>query len=129
MHKKAKISGSDISFGHLFKDNIITAFKNEQNLKVLVHSKLKSVELPGTFPCGCMRCNTCPFVIQTNQLASPIWIGTVDSRYLAPVGSQNSRARVKWFSRYLALSREGYNSRIQDHRPTLPGVYNSHTVC
>ena len=54
---------------------------------------------------------------------------TVDSRYLAPVGSQNSRARVKWFSRYLALSREGHNSRIQDHRPTLPGVYNSHTVC
>ena len=54
---------------------------------------------------------------------------TVDSRYLAPVGSQNSRARVKWFSRYLALSREGHDSRIQDHRPALPGVYNSQTVC
>ena len=47
---------------------------------------------------------------------------TVDSRYLAPVGSQNSRARVEWFSRYLALSREGHDSRIQDHRLTLPGV-------
>ena len=45
---------------------------------------------------------------------------TVDSRYLPPVGSQNSRARVKWFSRYFALSREGHDSRIQDHRPTLP---------
>ena len=54
---------------------------------------------------------------------------TVDSRYLAPVGSQNSRARVKWFSRYLALSREGHDSWIQDHRPTLPSVYNSQTVC
>ena len=54
---------------------------------------------------------------------------TVDSRYLALVGSQNSRARVKWFSRYLALSREGVDSRIQDHRPTFPGVYNSQTVC
>ena len=54
---------------------------------------------------------------------------TVNSRYLALVGSQNSRARVKWFSRYLALSREGHDSRIQDHRPTLPGVYNSQTVC
>ena len=53
---------------------------------------------------------------------------TVDSRYLAPVGSQNSRARVKWFSRYLALSREGHDSRIQDHRPTLPGVYNSQSM-
>ena len=40
---------------------------------------------------------------------------TVDSRYLAPVGSQNSRARVKWFSRY-----QGPNSR-------LPGS-ESHTV-
>ena len=57
------------------------------------------------------------------------YVNTVDSRYLAPVGSQNSRARVKWFSRYLALSREGHDSRIQDHRPTLPGVYNSLTVC
>ena len=56
-------------------------------------------------------------------------IHTVDSSYLAPVGSQNSRARVKWFSRYLALSRKGHDSRIQDHRPTLPGVYNSQTVC
>ena len=54
---------------------------------------------------------------------------TVDSRYLAPVGSQNSRARVKWFSRYLALSREGHHSRIQNHRHTLPAVYNSQTVC
>ena len=54
---------------------------------------------------------------------------TVDSLYLAPVGSQSSRARVKWFSRYLALSREGHDSRIQDHRPILPGVYNSQTVC
>ena len=58
-----------------------------------------------------------------------IYIYTVDSRYLAPVGSQNSRARVKWFSRYLALSREGHDSRIQDHRSTLPSVYNSQTVC
>ena len=52
---------------------------------------------------------------------------TVHSRYLALVGSQNSRARVKWFSRYLA--RQGADSRIQDHRPTFPGVHNSQTIC
>ena len=63
------------------------------------------------------------------HFAMYICIYTVDSRYLAPVGSQNSRARVKWFSRYLALSREGHHSRIQDHRHTLPAVYNSQTVC
>ena len=49
---------------------------------------------------------------------------TVDSRYLAPVGSQNLRARVKWFSR-------GHNSRLpgsQTHIPaymTYSGVYKS----
>ena len=42
---------------------------------------------------------------------------TVDSRYLAPVGSQNSRAR---FSRYLARFRAKATTRdFQDHRPTL----------
>ena len=49
--------------------------------------------------------------------------------HIKTVGSQILRARVKWFSRYLALSREGHNSGIQDHRPALPGVYNSQTVC
>ena len=44
---------------------------------------------------------------------------TVDSRYLVPVGSQNSRAQVRWLSHYLALPRECHDSRIQDHRPTL----------
>ena len=37
---------------------------------------------------------------------------TIDSRYLAPVESQNSRARVKWFSRYLARKHEGPNTRL-----------------
>ena len=45
--------------------------------------------------------------------------------HIKTVGSQILRARVKWFLRYLALSREGHNSGIQDHRPALPGVYNS----
>ena len=30
---------------------------------------------------------------------------TVESRYLPPVGSQNSRVQVKWFSRYLASAK------------------------
>ena len=64
----------------------------------------------------------------TTSLSWDKLLYTVDSRYLAPVGSQNSRARVKWFSCYLALSREGHDLLIQDHRPTLPGVYNSQTI-
>ena len=60
---------------------------------------------------------------------SHLQFATVDSRYLALVGSQNSGARVKWFSRYLALSREGADSQIQDHRPSMlsdnRGIYVS----
>ena len=42
---------------------------------------------------------------------------TVDSRYLAPVGSQNSPARVKWFSRSVARRPRLANSGPQTHTP------------
>ena len=45
------------------------------------------------------------------------------------VGSVISRLLgAKILPLYLALSREGADSRIQDHRPTFPGIYNSQTV-
>ena len=50
---------------------------------------------------------------------------TVDSRYLALVGSQNSRARVKWFSRYLARRRRLANSGSQTHIPRRLQLSNS----
>ena len=37
---------------------------------------------------------------------------TVDSRNLVPIGNQNLRVRVKWFSRYLPLLCEGPNARL-----------------
>ena len=46
---------------------------------------------------------------------------TVDYRYLAPVGSQNSRARVKWLSR----RPQPVTCRITDPHS---GVYNSQTL-
>ena len=83
--------------------------------------KTKSTVLDGFFPC----------LAQIIPSMRGCVAYTVDSRYLAPVGSQNLRARVKWFSRYLALSREGHNSRLpgsQTHIPaymTYSGVYKS----
>ena len=44
------------------------------------------------------------------------FLSTVDSRYLAPVGSQNWRARVKWFSRFRAKAQ---TRDFQDQSPTL----------
>ena len=52
-----------------------------------------------------------------------MWANTVDSRYLALVGSQNSRARVKWFSRYLALSAKAQTRDFQDQSPTQWSLY------
>ena len=59
------------------------------------------------------------------------WVITVDSRYLAPFGGQNSRARVKGFSRYFALSREGPNSRLPWIRVPHCDICTSYnqTVC
>ena len=67
-----------------------------------------------------VRLSVCPSVRPSafsGLFSNMLWdinlkLGTVDSRYLAPVGSQNLRAPVKWFSRYLALSREGHDSRL-----------------
>ena len=50
---------------------------------------------------------------------------TVDSRYLAPVVSQNSWARVKWFSRYLARRPRLANSGSQTHTPWRLQLSNS----
>ena len=40
-----------------------------------------------------------------------------------------AKIRERELSGSPVMSREGHDSRIQDHRPTLPGVYNSQTVC
>ena len=63
---------------------------------------------------------------------------TVDSHYLAPVGSQNSRARVKWLSRAKATTREFgitdphsrrlqlSNSMLSDNRGTYVSRISTH---
>ena len=40
-----------------------------------------------------------------------------------------AKIRERELSGSPVISREGHDSRIQDHRPTLPGIYNSQTVC
>ena len=58
------------------------------------------------------------WLAQTNYDALMTHHATVDSRYLAPGGSQNSRARVKWFCRYLRLSHEGHDKRLSGSQTT-----------
>ena len=53
IHKNAKILADDDEYGHLFDKNIVTAYKNDKNLKtLLVHSLFLSEELQGTFRCN-----------------------------------------------------------------------------
>ena len=72
IHKNAKILADDDEYGHLFDKNIVTAYKNDKNLKtLLVHSLFLSKELQGTFPCNRSKCYTCPFVAKNDILIGP----------------------------------------------------------
>ena len=72
VHKNARILSQDDTVGMLFRDNVVTAYKNCQNLRqCLVRSKLPSDELPGTFPCGRPRCKTCTHVSQMDKISGP----------------------------------------------------------
>ena len=74
VHSNARFLSADPDIGNLFQDNIITAYRNCQNLRqCLVRSKLPADddEIPGTFSCGRNRCKTCPHVCQTDTLNGP----------------------------------------------------------
>ena len=72
IHANAKILSRDSDTGSLFRDNIVTAYKNLPNFRqILVRSKLPSNEIPGTFPCRRPRCKTCAFVSQSEQIIGP----------------------------------------------------------
>lgn len=72
INRNVRILKSDESVGHLFDDNIITAFKNPPNISSkLVRSKLESDELPGTFVCNRPRCKTCAHIVNTDVVNGP----------------------------------------------------------
>ena len=65
----------DDEFGHIFERNIVTAYKNDNNLKtLLVHSRFQSEELQGTFPCNRSRCYTYPIVTKNDTLSGPFGV-------------------------------------------------------
>ena len=91
-----------------YKDILVCVLTQEQQYMLLVvHSQCNACWCSGDFT--------------VSQGISRY--GTVDSRYLAPVGSQNLRARIKWFSRYLALSREGHDSRLPGSQTHIHDIF------
>ena len=71
--RNARILGSDSDIGCAFQNNIMMAYKNCPNLKKqLVRASLPTGELPGTFPCGRLRCETCEFVDNQTTVVGPM---------------------------------------------------------
>ena len=72
VHKNARFLSKDTIVGHLYRNNIVTAFRNPPNIgKTLIRSRLESDEIPGTFPCGRPCCKTCAHVINTDCVTGP----------------------------------------------------------
>ena len=82
VHKNAKILAKSRDIGCLFDNNILTAYCNTKNLKErLVHSKLLSNEIPGTFACGSSKCKMCSFVLNTDCVTGPTGSFTIKTSF------------------------------------------------
>ena len=74
IYRNGEILTQDPDIGFLFKDNFVTALKNDKNVKQLVvRSKLPadSDEIPGNFPCGNSRCKTCDCLSSEPLVSGP----------------------------------------------------------
>lgn len=72
VQKNARLLARDEEVGTLFKNNILTCFKNPPNLgKGLIRSSLArdDAEIPGTFPCNRPRCKTCEHTVNTDTVS------------------------------------------------------------
>ena len=73
IYKHFDILRSNQETRSLFSKLPITAWRRDTNLKdLLVHSKHQSMEeAPGSFPCDRSRCNTCPYIVNTDHIFGP----------------------------------------------------------
>ena len=72
IRKNSRVLSTDISVGYLFDNNLVTAFRNPPSIgRHLIHSRLESEEIPGTFPCERPRCKTCDHVTSINTVVGP----------------------------------------------------------
>ena len=70
--KNFKLLQNDNKTSRIFSLPPLISFKCNKNIsKFVVISTLKSEESPGTFNCTCKRCNTCPFIHNTDKVTGP----------------------------------------------------------
>ena len=73
MRRNARILAGDSDIGGCFDNNIVTAYKNQKNLrKHLVRASLPTDEIPGTFTCVRNRCKTCEHVSNEAVVSGPM---------------------------------------------------------
>ena len=74
VHRNGRVLAQDPDIGFIFKDQILTSYKNCPNIKErVIRSKLPSVldEIPGNFPCGKSRCLTCDVLCGDSIVVGP----------------------------------------------------------
>ena len=70
--KNLKLLQNDNETGRFFSQPPLISFKRDKNIgNFLVRIVLKSDDQPGTFKCGCKRCNTCPFIHDADKITGP----------------------------------------------------------
>ena len=73
VRRNVRVLADDSDIGGCFDNNIVTAYKNQKNLRQhLVRASLPSDQIPGTFPCARSRCKTCEHVCRDTVVSGPM---------------------------------------------------------
>ena len=73
IYKHLNILRSNQATSSTFTDIPLTAWRRDTNLNnILVHTEQRGIDnTHGSFPCDRTRCNTCPFITNTNHVFGP----------------------------------------------------------
>ena len=73
INKHFNILHTDRRSGSIFDELPVTAWRRDKNLRdILVHTGDRAAAGDfGSFPCNRQRCNTCPYIVDTNHIFGP----------------------------------------------------------
>lgn len=76
IHRNLNLLRNDDEVGNLFNGNVVTAYKNDKSLReTLVRARIAPDDtsgIPGSFPCGRPRCNTCDYISACTTVVGPL---------------------------------------------------------
>ena len=115
--RNARILSNDSDIGPCFDNNIVTAYKNANNLKSsLVRASLPSDEIPGTFPCGRTRCKTCDHVNGIPLMVGPLRTFDIRKSFsCTSTGVIYAITCLKCSSSYIGETSQKLGTRFRQH--------------